>query len=127
MKTFTTLLCVAVLAVAAAAQAQQPTNLTPPALGHWDVAGQLALLSRNKSDLSQWDHWYSVASISGSAGRYWRPHFKTELEIGAAGEGTIDGTEETPVPGQGLPYIRYRDHKLQETTVGATGTLPVFR
>ena len=52
MKTITTLLCVAALAVAADAGAQQPTHLTLPTDGRWDVAGQLALLNRNKSDLS---------------------------------------------------------------------------
>jgi Outer membrane protein beta-barrel domain len=120
MRTLETLLCMAALAVAVEAQAQQPTTLMVPAPGQWDVAGQLALLNRNKSDLSRWDHWYSVAAIDGSAGRYWTPHLKTEFEIGTAGQGTIDGMEETPIPGQSFPYTRYRDHKLRETTVGAT-------
>ena len=120
MRTLETLLCMAALAVAADAHAQQPTTLMLPAPGRWDVAGQLALLNRNKSDLSRWDHWYSVAAIDGSAGRYWTPHLKTEFEIGTAGQGTIDGMEETPVPGQSFPYTRYRDHKLRETTVGVT-------
>jgi opacity protein-like surface antigen len=114
MKTLTTLLCLAVLACAADARAQ------------WDVAGQLALLNRNKAELSQWDRWYSAPAIDGSAGRYWTPHFKTELEIGTAGQGTIDGTESTPVPGSSFPYQRYREHTFRETTVGATALYQFF-
>jgi len=42
------------------------------------------------------------------------------------GEGTIDAEEETPVPGQSFPYLRYRDHKLREMTVGATALYQFF-
>ena len=81
------------------------------AIGRWDVAGQLALLNRNKTELgSRWDHWYEAPLIQGSAGHYWTPHIKTELEIAASGQGTI-GVEED---------LRYREHMLRESTVGAT-------
>ena len=126
MKTITTLLCVAALAVAADVGAQQSTHLTLPTDGRWDVAGQLALLNRNKSDLSGWDQWYSAAAVDGSAGRYWTPHFKTEFEVGTAGQGTIDGQESTPFPGSSFPYQRYREHKLRETTFGATALYQFF-
>jgi len=43
-----------------------------------------------------------------------------------SGEGTIDAEEETPVPGQSFPYLRYRDHKLREMTVGATALYQFF-
>jgi hypothetical protein len=99
----------ALLALAPDASAQQPVPVT--AIGRWDVAGQLALLNRNKSELgSRWDHWYEAPLIQGSAGHYWTPHFKTELEIATSGRGTI-GVEED---------LRYREHTLRESTVGAT-------
>jgi len=126
MKTLITLICLAALMYAADAGAQQQTHLTLPTDGRWDVTGQLALLNRNKSDLSQWDHWYSVASVNASAGRYWTPHFKTELEIATAAQGNIDGEENTPLPGSSFPYPRYRDHKLRETTFGATALYQFF-
>ncbi|HEY3092917.1 MAG TPA: hypothetical protein VGJ52_07460, partial [Vicinamibacterales bacterium] len=127
MKTLTTtLFCLIAPLIASNARAQQQTHLTLPTDGKWDAAGQLALLNRNKQELSRWDHWYSVAAIDGSVGRYWTPHFKTELEVGTAAEGSIDGEESTPVPGLSFPYPRYRDHKLRETTIGATAMYQFF-
>lgn len=122
MKRFTTLSCLAMLAVAGTAHAQQ----SPAFAARWDAAGQLALLNRNRSGLSRWDHWYSAPAVDGTAGRYWTPHFKTEFEIGAAGRGSIDGQESIPVPGTGFPFQRYRDHSLQETTFGATALYQFF-
>lgn len=126
MKTFTTALCLAALAIAADAGAQQQTNLTLPTDGHWDVAGQLALLNRNKTDFSNWDQWYSVAAVNGSAGRYWTPHFKTELEIATSAQGSVDGQESTPFPDSSFPFQRYREHRFRETTVGATAMYQFF-
>jgi hypothetical protein len=127
MKTLTTtLFCLIAPVVASNAGAQQQTHLTLPTDGKWDAAGQLALLNRNKQELARWDRWYSAAAIDGAVGRYWTPHFKTELEVGTAAEGSIDGEESTPVPGLSFPYPRYRDHKLRETTIGATAMYQFF-
>lgn len=126
MRTLTGLVCLATLALSADAYAQQSTHLRLPTTGKWDVAGQLSMLNRNTSDLSQWDHWYSVAAVNATGGYYWTPHFKSEFEVGFAGEGTIDAEEETPVPGQSFPFIRYRDHRLQETAVSATAVYQFF-
>jgi len=110
MKRLSTLFSLsALLALAPDASAQQPVPLA--AIGRWDVAGQLALLNRNKTELgSRWDHWYEAPLIQGSAGHYWTPHLKTELEIATSGQGTI-GVEED---------LRYREHMLRESTLGAT-------
>jgi hypothetical protein len=124
MNTVRTFLCVTALAFSADAHAQQSTSLKLPA--RWDVAGQLSMLNRNKPELSQWDHWYSVAAVNGTGGYYWTPHSKSEFELGMGGEGTIDAEEETPVPGQTFPYLRYRDHRLREMTVGATALYQFF-
>ena len=43
-----------------------------------------------------------------------------------AGQGTIDGQESTPFPGSSFPYQRYREHKLRETTFGATALYQFF-
>jgi hypothetical protein len=126
MNTVRTLVCLTALAFSADAHAQQSTHLKLPAATRWDVSGQLSMLNRNKSELSRWDHWYSVAAVNSTGGYYWTPHFKSEFEIGMAGEGTIDGEEETSVPGQSFPYLRYRDHKLREMTVGATALYQFF-
>ncbi len=111
MKTLSTLFSLAaLLALAPDASAQQPVPVA--AIGRWDIAGQLALLNRNKTELgSRWDHWYEAPLIQASAGHYWTPHVKTELEIATSGQGTI-GVEED---------FRYREHRLRESTVGATG------
>jgi len=118
------LVCLTALASSADASAQQATHLKLPA--RWDAAGQLSMVNRNRSELSRWDHWYTVAAINGTGGYYWTPHFKSEFEIGMGGEGTIDAEEETAVPGQTFPYVRYRDHKLREMTVGATALYQFF-
>src|SRR5258706_3591487 len=116
MKRLRTLLSLlALLALAAGASAQQPAPVT--AIGRWDVAGQLALLNRNKSDLGQrWDHWYAAPLVEGSAGHYWTPHLKTEVELATAGLGPIDAADGT----------RYRHHRLRETTAGATVVYQFF-
>ena len=126
MKTLTTLLCLAALAAADSARAQQPAPLALPGPGRWDAAGQLALLNRNRSDLSQWDRWYAAPAVDGTAGRYWMPHVKTEFEIGAAGYGSIDGEEGATVPGGPVFFPRYREHRFQETTFGATAQYQFF-
>ena len=126
MNTVSTLVCLTALAFSVDAYAQQSSQLKLPATPRWDAAGQLSMLNRNRSDLSGWDQWYSVAAINGIGGYYWTPHFKTEFEIGASGKGHIDAQEETPVPGQNFPYPRYREHQLRELTVGATGVYQFF-
>jgi hypothetical protein len=126
MKTLTTLFCLVAPLIASNASAQQQTHLALPRVGRWDAAGELALLNRNRPELGRWDQWYSVAAIDGSVGRYWTPHFKTEFEVGIAGVGSIDGEESTPVPELPFPYARYRDHKLRETTAGATAMYQFF-
>ena len=52
MKRLTILLCLAALAIAGRAHAQQPTTLTFPNGARWDAAGQLALLNRNSESLA---------------------------------------------------------------------------
>jgi opacity protein-like surface antigen len=126
MKRLTILLCLAALAVAGRAHAQQPTTLTFPTGARWDAAGQLALLNRNTANLSRWNHWYSAPAVDGAAGRYWTPHVKTEFEIGTAGAGTIDGEDETPVPGLSVSFPRYREHTLRESAFGATAVYQFF-
>jgi len=101
MKRFSTLFCLALLAIASSARAQE-----------WDAAGQLALLNRNKADLGSYDRWYSVAAIDGTVARYWTPHFKTEFDVGTSAEGRIWGP--------------YREQRLRETTVGATALYQFF-
>jgi len=126
MKTLISVVCLMALGYSADSYAQQPAHLKLARTGRWDGAGQLSMLNRNTSDLSQWDHWYSVAAVNGTAGYYWSPHFKTEVDVAFAGDGTIDAAEETAVPGQSFPYSRYRNHRLQETTVGATALYQFF-
>ena len=115
MKRLTTFLCLALLAAASNAVAQQ-----------WDATGQAALLKRDKAELTEFDHWYSVPAVEGTVGHYWAPHFKTEFEVGTAAEGTIDGEADVPVPGRSYPYYRYRQHKLRETTAGTTAIYQFF-
>jgi len=115
MKIPTTLFGLFVLAAAADAHAQQ-----------WDAAGQLALLNRNKAELGGYDEWYSVAAIDGSVGHYWTPHVKLELDVGTAAQGEIDGAEPEATPGLPFPFPRYREHKLRETTLGATAMYQFF-
>src|SRR5262245_43878186 len=126
MKTLRTLACLTALAFSADAYAQSSTHLKLPTTPRWDVAGQLSMLNRNEPELSRWDNWYSVAAVNATGGYYWTPHFKSEFEIGSGGEGTIDGEEETAIPGQSFPYQRYRDHRLREVTVGATALYQFF-
>ena len=112
----TALFGLALLALASEAGAQQ-APLAPPGPGRWDVTGQLALLNRNKADLGlPWDHWYAAPVIQGAAGRYWTPHFKTEIEVATAGLGRIED----------WTSLRPRHHTLRETTAGATAIYQFF-
>ena len=50
------------------------------------------------------DDWHNAAEWRVSAGRYWTPHFKTEVEFGATGEGSRYIQRFATVPGSATPY-----------------------
>ena len=118
MNTVRTLVCVTALAISADAYAQQSTHLNLPATPRWDVAGQLSMLNRNKSDLSRWDHWYSVAAIGGAASRW--AAFQDDLYRGASG-GDARATQDADSDQRRADQLRVDCVALPHTAIERVG------
>jgi len=52
----------------------------------WDVGGGTGLFFMHESEVAaqQWGDWNGNTEIRGDLGRYWTPHLKTGLAVGAA-------------------------------------------
>ena len=103
------------------ANAQTPAvTLTPENRARWDAAGQIGWLGVNKSELApDWNDWYDAASFTGSAGYYWTPHLKAELDISTTTQGDIYTYEPLLVPGDSYPYPRPVQDFFRATAVSA--------
>jgi opacity protein-like surface antigen len=111
----------ALLAASSARAQDRPiVSLTPPDAARGDVAGHVGWLGGNKSGIgAQWDEWYEAASFGASAGYYWTPHVKIELDAATTTEGHVFSHEPVDVPGQPFQSFRERRHMFRSTTVGA--------
>ena len=94
-----------------AAKAQQLPVPSPS----WDVAvtaGSFHGQSIDDARSTYWNHsstalrasWHHSGEWRLTAGRYWTPHFKTEVEFGATGEGDRYIQRFATVPGSAAPY-----------------------
>ena len=71
--------------VAAGPAAAQTINLSPSDPKRWDATVSIGWLGGNKEGIGdRWNEWYDTFATSVDAGRYWTPHFKTELGAGHA-------------------------------------------
>jgi hypothetical protein len=103
----------------AAAQDQLVTTFVPESERHWDAAGLVGWRGVNKSDVaSDWNDWYDVAVFSASAGRYFTPHVKIDLDLSTTTTGRVFGQDLLALPGP-APYYRLREYRLRRTTAAA--------
>lgn len=73
----------------------------------WDfavTAGSFNGQSADDGSSAYRDDWHHAAEWRASAGRYWTPHLKTEVEFGATGEGSRYVQRFATVPGSATPY-----------------------
>jgi hypothetical protein len=118
------LLALAVCLTASATAAQEPPPIVttaPASSARWDVSGHITWLGeRRPADaIAQWDRWFAVASGGASAGYYWTPHLKTELDISTSNEGEDYTFVTVTIPGQTSPLFVERDHETRFTTASA--------
>jgi opacity protein-like surface antigen len=112
-------LMAAALFIAEAASAQPlAISITPADPAHWDAAGHAGWVAAHKSDRNTvGDDWFNVFDARLSVGRYLTPHLKTEIHLGATGEGRVYRAEQLAVAG-GSVYLA-RQHYFQTATFGA--------
>ncbi len=102
--------------------AAQTIDVTPADPKRWDVSVHAGWLSGSETELAEdWNDWYDTFAASVEAGRYWTPHFKTEVGGTFTTEGTVFSTERVDVPGQPFPVFVSRQHhiRLDALTVSA--------
>lgn len=119
---------VAALLTAAHAHAQSTVTLTPVDPARWDAAGQVGWRGVNKSEIidSGWNDWYDTASFSASAGYYWTPHLKTEVDVATTIRADINSYETVMLPGEPYPPVRSRQHYFKSSSVSAGVTYQFF-
>lgn len=100
---------------AAIAQERVALALTPPDAPRWDVALNAGWLGGNKSEVAPaWDDWYDAASVGASAGYYWTPHLKLELDLATTTNGGIYQQDVIFVP---VTYVETREHEFRTTSL----------
>lgn len=120
-QTFLTL-AVCLAASGAAAQEPAPVLTTVPAhFARWDVGGHIAWVGERRpaDETRPWNRWLDVASGGVSAGYYWTPHIKTELDISASNEDEDYTFTTIAIPGQTAPFFVERHHQTRFTTASA--------
>lgn len=101
----------------AAAQDAPAVTLTPADPSRWDVAFHVGWLGENKSEIApDWNEWYDAASFGASAGYYWTPHLKLDVEVGTTTRGGIL-VQDYGVFSPGLPYWQSREHAFRTTSL----------
>ena len=96
------------------AQTRQSVTLQPQGPPHVDLAVSVGWLG-NVSDATPYRNWYQRASADLSAGYYWTPHLKVELDVATTTEGEVYGYETIYVPGDTFPYYRTRSYRFRST------------
>ena len=104
----------------AAAQDRLVTTFVPESQCQWDAAGLVGWRGVNKSDVApDWNDWYDVAVFSASAGRYFTPHVKIDLDLSTTNTGRVFGQDLVAIPGGSVPYYRLRESRFRRTTAAA--------
>lgn len=103
------------------AQTHPAVTLQPSNASTFDVAAQIGWAGNVFRRESDGDDWYHTASLDLSAGHYWTPHLKVEIEVATTTEGETYRYETISVPGDNFPYFRTRNHHFRSTR--ASGSL----
>lgn len=105
---------------AAAQDASTVITLRPPDAHRWDVAMQVGWFAANKSEIApDWNDWYDAASFDVSAGYYWTPHLKLELDVSTTARGSVLVEEPVAVFPGSFPYYRSQEHRFRATSAAA--------
>jgi hypothetical protein len=97
----------------AQAAAAQGTSLAPSDPKRWDTSITIGWLGGNKEQLAgEWNDWYDTFATSVDVGRYWTPHFKTDLGATFTTDGDVYSQERFTVPGQSFPVFFSREHRF---------------
>jgi hypothetical protein len=121
------LLAIAVGASPARAQGRPTVDLTAENPARWDAAGLTGWFGGNKEEqAADWNDWYDAASFSASAGYYWTPHLKLDLDFATTTEGTVFVEEQFLLPGAPFPLVRYGEHGFIATTASAAALYQFF-
>ena len=104
----------------ATAQERPVVSLAPAEPARWDLAGHVGWLGSNKSDTgADWNDWYHKPSGGVTAGYYFTPHLKAELQTAFSRQGRIYSQESIAVPGGAFPIFRSREHFFAARTFSA--------
>ncbi len=116
----------------ASAQATTPPPaaavlLSPETAPRWEVAGQVAYFTLNKSGLAaDWNDWSDTAAASVSAGYYWTRHLKLEFDAFSSGNGDVYSQHIVTVPGAPGPIWFQRRHRFRTAGAAAGGRYQFF-
>jgi hypothetical protein len=106
------ILSLAFILVAQAAAAQG-ISLAPSTPKRWDTGITIGWLGGDKEELAgEWNEWYDTFATSVDVGRYWTPHFKTDLSATFTTDGEVYSQGQFAVPGQPFPLYFSRQHRF---------------
>ena len=102
-------------------------TLSPAEPTRWDTAVTIGWLGGNKSDIGPgWNDWYDAASVDASAGYFLTPHLKLDLGVGTGAAAAMTIVEPAPLPGDGFPYYRSREHRFRATSMTGGASYQFF-
>lgn len=107
-------LVAALLLVVGRPAAAQTIPLTPPDPRTWDVSVHAGWLSGNMAELAEeWNDWYDTFAASVEVGRYWTPHFRTDIGATFTTEGSVFSSARLDPPPPDLPVFYTLQHHVR--------------
>jgi hypothetical protein len=123
----TAFICAAVLLVGGRTASAQGVQLLPADPKRWDLSAHAGWVSGNKTELAEeWNDWYDTFAASVEAGRYWTPHFKTEVGGTFTTEGTVFSTGRLVLPTQPAPVFYTVRHHVRLDALTASAAWQFF-
>jgi hypothetical protein len=123
----TAALLLLVVSAETGAQSRPYVSLAPPDNLRWDVAAYGGRQGVNKSEIGPgWDDWYESASFAASAGFYWTPHLKLEVDAGRSAQADFYSVETVGGPELPYPYTRSRRHRFTTASGSAAVVYQAF-
>jgi hypothetical protein len=103
--------------------AAQTISLAPSDPKRWDTSITIGWLGGDKEELAgEWNDWYDTFATSVEAGRYWTPHFKTDLTATFTTDGDVYSQEQFTVPGQRFPTFFSRELRFGLTALNLSAS-----
>jgi outer membrane protein W len=99
-----------------AAQDRLVTTFVPEAQRHWDVGSLTGWRGVNVSDVApSWDDWYDVGVFSATAGHYFTPHIKVDLDLSTTTKARVYRQDLISLPGT-VPSFRSHEYRRTSAT-----------